>query len=291
MPDVYNRADDGAWISQFIKDFVKTSPQNQMGLSDHEPIWEEPLVGFANGADPVFVQIQNDVGDFYWTPSQIFNLTFPDQPAKPRDLTVISWILPQTSRTKEENTQDKIYPSERWTRGKFLGKAFIAALQTRLIEELREAGAAAVAPSLSPLFAQRNSPKYSYASNWSERHAAYACGLGTFGLCDGLITPFGKAMRTGSVIARLFVPPTDRPYTDHNAYCLFYTHGTCKKCVENCPANAISEAGHDKEKCRRFLRGPAWDHSKKNYGLDEYTCGKCQVDVPCSSHIPVLDEG
>jgi epoxyqueuosine reductase QueG len=29
----------------------------------------------------------------------------------------------------------------------------------------------------------------------SERHAAYAAGLGTFGLCDGLITSVGKAVR------------------------------------------------------------------------------------------------
>jgi epoxyqueuosine reductase QueG len=158
-------------------------------------------------------------------------------------------------------------------------------------EALQAAGVPAMAPALAPLFRQQVSPKYGYASNWSERHAAYACGLGTFGLCEGLITPKGKAMRAGAVIARLSVPVTERPYKDHHAYCLFYSHGTCKKCVEKCPVNAISEAGHDKEKCRSFLRGPAWDHNKKNYSLDEYCCGKCQVDVPCSSHIPSPDEG
>jgi hypothetical protein len=36
-----------------------------------------------------------------------------------------------------------------------------------------------------------------YASSWSERHAAHAAGLGTFGLCDGLITAKGKAMQGG----------------------------------------------------------------------------------------------
>ena len=43
------------------------------------------------------------------------------------------------------------------------------------------------------------SEKYGMASCWSERHAAFVSGLGTFGLCDGLITPVGKAMRCGSV--------------------------------------------------------------------------------------------
>ena len=284
-------ADSNAWISQLVKDFAKTSPLNQMGMDGPEPAWDEPLVGFANGADPVFDQIKEDVGDFYWTPAQIFNLTFPAQPAEPEDLTVISWILPQTSRTKEENTLDKVYPSERWIRGKFLARAFMPALQNHLIQELKAAGADAMAPIQSPSWAMQDSPKYGFASTWSERHAAYACGLGTFGLCDGLITPLGKAMRTGSVIARLAVTPSERPYTDHHAYCLFYTHGTCKKCAENCPVNAVSEAGHDKKKCRVFLREKAWEYSKSNYNIDEYTCGKCQVDVPCSSHIPAPEEG
>lgn len=30
-----------------------------------------------------------------------------------------------------------------------------------------------------------------FGSNWSERHAAYVCGLGTFGLSKGLITDKG----------------------------------------------------------------------------------------------------
>ena len=44
-----------------------------------------------------------------------------------------------------------------------------------------------------------------------QRHAAHAAGLGTFGLCDGLITAKGKAMRAGSVVARIAVAQTPRP--------------------------------------------------------------------------------
>jgi len=50
-----------------------------------------------------------------------------------------------------------------------------------------------------------------------------------------LITPKGKAVRVGSVVARLQIPPTARPYTDRHAYCLFFTAGTCRKCIERCP--------------------------------------------------------
>jgi len=130
-----------------------------------------------------------------------------------------------------------------------------------------------------------DSPRYVYASTWSERHAAYACGLGTFGLCDGLITPLGKAVRVGSVVARLEVPPTPRPYSDHRAYCLFFAQGTCGECIARCPAGAISEAGHDKVKCRDHLnrtRAFVGEH----YGFDGYGCGLCQTGVPCESGVP-----
>ena len=69
---------------------------------------------------------------------------------------------------------------------------------------------------------------YVFASLLSERHAAYAAGLGTFGLCDGLITPKGKAMRCGSVVARIQIAATPRPYEDHHAYCLFYAKGNLR---------------------------------------------------------------
>jgi len=116
-------------------------------------------------------------------------------------------------------------------------------LREQVVEKLTEEGVEAVAPMLSPLWKGVTSEKYLYASTWSERHAAYAAGLGTFGLSDGLITPRGKAMRTGSVVANIKIDPTPRPYTDHHAYCLFYADGSCRKCIERCPIGAITEEG------------------------------------------------
>ncbi len=111
------------------------------------------------------------------------------------------------------------------------------------------------------------SEKYGLSSAWSERHAAYVSGLGTFGLCDGLITPLGKAMRCGSVIARLSVTPTPRLYEDHHAYCLFFTKGICGKCADRCPAGAISkEKGHDKKRCQEYI-------DTKNHNILRNTSG------------------
>ena len=111
-----------------------------------------------------------------------------------------------------------------------------------VVKSLKQQGYEAVAPMLLPQWQTKDSDRFVFSSMWSERHAAYAAGLGTFGLCDGLITPKGKAMRVGSVVARIPIPPTVRPYTDHHAYCLYFTAGTCRKCVERCPVGAITDA-------------------------------------------------
>lgn len=72
-------------------------------------------------------------------------------------------------------------------------------------------------------------------------------GLGTFGLGDGLIIPLDKAMRLGSVLARIKLKPNQRPYNDHYEYRLFFSIGTCGKCMERCPVGTITEEGKDKQ--------------------------------------------
>ncbi len=142
-----------------------------------------------------------------------------------------------------------------------------------------------MAPLVSPLWNSKISEKYAYASTWSERHAAYAAGLGTFGLCDGLITAKGKAHRAGSVIMNLYLEPTERPYDNHHAYCLFYMEGNCRKCMERCPVGAISEDGHDKHLCRKYV-SMTHEYVPRHFGFKGYGCGFCQTRIPCESAIP-----
>ena len=97
-------------------------------------------------------------------------------------------------------------------------------------------------------------------------------------------------MRVGSVIARVGLPASPRPYNDHHAYCLFFVDGSCKKCIERCPVQALSEAGHDKPKCLAFLKPGTVDYVKQAYGFDGYGCGLCQTKVPCEAGIPVRKE-
>jgi epoxyqueuosine reductase QueG len=95
-------------------------------------------------------------------------------------------------------------------------------------------------------------------------------------------------MRCGSVVARISVPPSQRPYDDHHAYCLYYFDGSCGKCIKRCPADAISkEGGHDKEKCFDYLHNVTEKYIESRYGFKTSPCGLCQTGVPCEAKIPV----
>ncbi len=276
----------GEWVREVIHNFIAGSPLNTMKNQSDEPAWDEVLVGFASGADPIWQQYKEYVGPFHWTPWEVFNQHCANTPATADELTVVAWVLPQREAVRKANRKARKFPSEEWARIRIYGEEFNAALRRHVAERFTRAGHPAVAPMLAPNWTIVKSQRFSYASSWSERHAAHAAGLGTFGLCDGLITARGKAMRVGSVVARMKIPPTPRPYADHRAYCLFFADGTCGKCIDRCPARAISKAGHDKEKCRLHLaRSRAYVN--KTYRFEGYGCGLCQVGVPCEAGIPV----
>lgn len=255
----------------------------------NEPAWAEPLIGYSNGADPLYDFYKHDIGDFYVKPIDFMKHAYLNLDLKPERLTAISWILPQTEVTKRDHRRETSWPSERWARSRIFGEEVNDQLRRHLVKALISVGVEAVAPILSPLWRRTTSEKYGFASTWSERHTAYTAGLGTFGLSDGLITQKGKAHRAGSVVANVKIPPSTRPYSNHHAYCLFYVRGSCGTCIKRCPAEAISEKGHDKKKCSLYVnRTHAYVETR--YGFKGYGCGLCQVGVPCESSIPELTE-
>ncbi len=290
MSTMNESAETAIWIENTVKNYIETSSENTLKNRSNDKAFEVPLVGFSKGDDPLYEAYKDYVGPFHLTPWEIFAVTFRDFNVKPEELTVVSWILPHNKTTKADNRKETFYPSERWARGRIFGEEVNEKLRKHMVAFLASEGYRVVAPSLLPQFSIRISPKYGYASTWSERHAAYASGLGTFGLCDGLITPAGKAMRTGSIIAQIQVPPTPRPYKDHHEYCLFFTQGICGKCMPRCPVGAITEAGKNKEACYKHLFSVTKEHVTANYGFDGYGCGLCQTGVPCESKIPIKQD-
>jgi len=200
--------------------------------------------------------------------------------------TVIVWILPLTSETRESNRRENRTPSRRWAFTRSEGERFNNLLRRHVVQLIEQRGGQAVAPLLSPLCRVVKDSPVGIASTWSERHAAFAAGLGTFSLNDGLITERGIAHRVGSVITDVIVPPTPRHSDDPFRNCLFYRAGACGRCIPRCPVGAISADGHDKEKCYAYVYGELRAYAAECYKVTEAGCGLCQTGVPCESRVP-----
>jgi epoxyqueuosine reductase QueG len=285
------------FIEEVIKKFVRTSPFNRLDAFDGEPIFEIPLIGFADGDDPLFAQYKKVVHKQHFTPREILTKylaeTLKEESPFVTSVSVISFALPINHETKESNTQEKEGPSLRWNNTRWKGQDFITELSRHLVCVLEHLGVHALAPELS-LYFEIFIPPDNLASSWSQRHMAYAAGLGTFSLNDGFITPKGMAMRFGSVVTDLKLEPSPRPYEHHLANCLFYATGKCGACIRRCPGDALSEKGHDKLKCLQILfeKQKPWMEGAHGPGyIGLYAgCGLCQTGVPCESRIPIAPE-
>ncbi|MBU5612098.1 epoxyqueuosine reductase [Geomonas azotofigens] len=246
------------------------------------PYFTEPLVGFASADDPLFTQYKSVIGTFHLTPAELAQREIPPwQPA-----TVICWALPVSEETRRGNRAETTYPSRAWAQTRQHGEAFNASLRRQVVQFLVDAGYRAFAPQLHPAWREYPDSPVGIASSWSERHAAYAAGLGTFSLNDALITPRGIAHRLGSVVTDLAIEPTERPWSDHRSNCLWYREGSCGACIGRCPVGALTREGHDKGICRGYVYGAVPEAVGERYGVTSTGCGLCQTKVPCEDRIP-----
>ncbi len=272
-------------LVQEIQKFVSESPDNRQSRIDGSAHFETPLIGFADAQDRLFQDFKNIIGDFHLTPLEVLQGSFPDEHVGSwNKASVISWILPIPEATRKSNRQQTRYPSKAWAHTRTYGEEFNNKLREHLASFLRKEGFFAIAPMQSPVFEVLQSEKAGFTSNWSERHVAYVSGLGTFGLSRGLITARGIAMRCGSVVTSLKLTPTERPYSNFQEYCLFYSSGKCGRCIKRCPGKAISEKGQNKDQCMVHC-------SEVMEKSDEYDavmpgCGLCLTGVPCEAGIP-----
>ena len=268
-----------------IRRFVAESPHNRLKDIDGSPIFEEPLVGFADGDDPLFDLYKAVVGPFHFTPREALATADGACGPIPR-VAVVSWVLPVSRETRLSNRRMKDGPSLRWNNTRFQGEDFNERLREHVVGFLREHGHLATAPFLANLYKVNETPT-GRAATWSERHAAYAAGLGTFSLTDALITEKGLAHRCGSAVTTAPFEPTERPYTYHLEYCRHFRTGKCGDCIKRCPAGAITEAGHDRRKCHEHLFVTQLDWVKRPGYIGSYGgCGLCLTGVPCESRIP-----
>lgn len=283
------------FIEEAIRNFVRTNPLNRLESFGGELIFDQPLIGFADGDDPLFAEYKKVVHELHLSPREMLALhlteTLKCEAPQPANVSVISFVLPINSKTLNSNAQQKEGPALRWNHTRWKGQDFINELSVYLVSLLEAIGAHALAPEISPYFKILYLSD-GFASNWSQRHIAYAAGLGTFSLNEGFITSKGLAMRCGSVATSIKLKPSIKQYKHHLANCLFYATGKCGECIRRCPGGAISEKGHNKLKCVEVLFGKQKPWLEGMYGpgyIGKYAgCGLCQTGVPCESRIPAL---
>lgn len=241
-------------------------------------MFEEPIVGFGAADDTLFVRYKEEgvIGPWHMTPCQWL----------PEAVTVISLFFPFTEKVRKDNRKSCDGPAPAWLHGRIEGQEYIAAYMKELSLWFTAQGVKNCVPAADDRFQKVMSGKgmaaypdldeHIFGSNWSERHAAYACGLGTFGLSKGIITRKGMAGRFGSIIIDAALEPDERPYKGIYDYCT-----KCGACVRRCPVNAISlDKGKDHNICGEWL------NKTRELYAPRYGCGLCQTKVPCEERIP-----
>ena len=266
-------------LQEFAETFLEENPLNHVLSEDAlrndlagMRIYDAPLLGVAAADSPMFLEWKK--------PEVVHPEAWMPQDWLDGAMSVISFFLPFTEQVKRSNIGGE-RASDEWLHVRIEGQMTLNALGRGLCELLEQAGEKAVFPTTDPRFSLLTP----VISNWSERHAAYVCGLGTFGLSKGLITQKGMAGRFGSVITTAELPPTEHEYSNPFEYCIM-----CGKCQQNCPVNAIDVEkgvvhGKDQSICAPYIAAshlpPHGPNKRVRYG-----CGKCQVNVPCASRNP-----
>ena len=288
-PDILPNED---WFIRTIKDKIANHPDNQMEYPYlGERIFEEPLIGFVRGNDPIFDRFKEIIGLHHFTPWEILRRQSENncvQPPDPEEISVVSFVMPFTQKTRQDNAAAIEWTSERWAQTRLLGEIFSQTFVREIVTDLMGRGILAIAPDVTPMFNKKRYPKVGWASPWSHRHIAYAAGLGAFGMHDFLITEKGVAHRLGSFVVNLRLAPNRKRPDDIHAYCLHYQGTQCLKCAKRCPVAAITaEHAHDKETCYQKV-ADSLKYCNENYHIFIYGCGICATGVPCASEIPKL---
>jgi len=269
-------------IAKQVSDLLLRSPQNYikeeeslrpdlLGMQMYDT---EPLFCAASAADPLFEELKKPgvIGPEYPLPTDWL----------PEAKSVISFFLPFTEVVRVANRKaPRDVIADEWYHARVEGQIMMNEVGAFVCSLLEQEGHKAVYPAASEDF-RLIEP---FFPNWSERHTAYVCGLGTFGLSKGLITKRGMAGRYGSVITSAVITPTPREYSDPFEYCI-----RCGACQRLCPADAIdAQRGIAQAKsnpmCAAYgktkITPPQRPGQRKHFG-----CGKCQVGVPCETRIP-----
>ncbi len=227
--------------------------------------WRRPLVGFADAADPLFLELKEVASPTHAFPEDLC----------PGARTVVAYFIPFAPEIALSNSRGQT-ASEKWA------EAYVAT--NSLVREINEhlaLGLGRLGFRCAVLPPTHNFDTTRLVSDWSHKHVAYVAGLGAFGRHRLLITSEGCCGRLGSFITTAGIPPTQRK---PDAACLNVYNGTCGVCMEKCLVGALRPDAFDRQACYNVLLENAKVY--QSLGLAD-VCGKCCCVTPCSFKNPV----
>ena len=269
-------------------------------------IFNNPLIGISKGDDPIFQKYKTMVGPNHLTPLEMW-MSCDQEPMESSDIRVLSIVFPFSDQIRKEGiktikSRRITLPAEIYTVARNYGNEFKKYIITRLSDYFKEKGYNAANSTQSNAYSIIL--KGQFYTTWSERYMAFASGLGSLGLHEGIITEVGCNVRLGSVITNAPLEITQRKSDEPYANCLFYMKTTCKECAKQCPANAISEKGFDEVKCNKYRMKVARkvepslslilkpDSRMVNWKLKKDIfitgCELCQFGVQCTDKNPMV---
>jgi epoxyqueuosine reductase QueG len=269
------------------------------------PFFDGPLIGVARGDDPIFERYKQLVGPEHMTPAELWIASgLPDAPDLASRLRVLAILFPYVDRIREESKDIEVMPAEIYSVARNYANELIEDVMRQAVKFFEDQGYGAAAGALSPAFQviAKGDP-ITFYSTWSERHMAFAAGLGAFSLREGFISEAGCNIRVASVVTDAPLEVTPRASDEPYANCLHYAKDTCRECVKRCPADAITEEGHNKLECWKYGRVVEEEMTKRigesnlkpHYrnvnDTDTYSypvgCAFCQFGVPCTAKNPM----
>lgn len=238
------------------------------------PVLDAPLVGVARADDPLFETFRkNEVIGVQWRPPGEW---MPDAKS------VVAFFFPVSSEIRTRHRAARTATNEAWNYGYGKHGQLVNAFLAGMTDEMERNGVKTFIPTKDPSFKIERQPVVNggkedmhYSTSWSNRHVAFAAGLGTFGIHRHLITREGCSGVLASMILDWEMEPTSADYRDPYENCIH-----CGACVTRCPAGAISLKNlRNLKECAAYA---ASLRSEKDPGY----CGKCLVGIPCESAKP-----
>ena len=236
-------------------------------------VMEEPLIGFAAADDPLFNEFKKPeiIGPEWMAPREWMNDAH----------TVITLFFPRSEAVRTRLSTDPGPVVEAAECGFPQAGRCASKVTAVLVAALENQGIKVCSPGRDPRsdmkttpFMNGEEPDLHFCPTWSDKHAAYACGLGTFGLHRHIITEKGCCGTLTSFITDHEFDPSPRPYTGVYDNCIM-----CGACVNRCPAGAITM-----EHLRNLLKCIQYGEELEKQGGGE--CARCMVGVPCEHRNP-----